>query len=221
VAPLADILDALSRPLRALVDPGERIYWVFLLSSIAMPWVVAGGRRGTLALRDGLFRRGLWTDASSRADITLLFVKALGGVLWRVPWVTATAGAALWVGLRLHQWCGPAPVGAWDPLTIGVVYTLVLFVGWDLSRWLLHRAMHRVPVLWSFHQVHHSARVLTPLTLYRTHPVETVLYDLRGLVTTAAITGVFVWAFPGRAVAIPGTRHCSRRWRWWGRCLEA
>ncbi len=120
----------------------------------------------------------------------------------RVPWLTATAGAALWVGLSLHEWLGPAATPGWSRGTVAVVYSVTLFIGWDASRFALHWAMHRVRWLWAFHQVHHSARVLTPLTLYRTHPVETLLYDLRGLLTTALITGVFLYAFAGTAQVI-------------------
>ena len=29
-----------------------------------------------------------------------------------------------------------------------------------------------MPILWEFHKVHHSATVLTPLTVFRVHPVE-------------------------------------------------
>ena len=35
-----DILDALSQPLRALADPGERIFWLFLASAIVLPWLL-------------------------------------------------------------------------------------------------------------------------------------------------------------------------------------
>lgn len=194
-----DVFEALSQPLRALVDPGERIYWLFLASSLAMPFLVIGLRRGARAVREGLLSRAIWAHASSRADITLLFVKALLGSVLRVPWIAATAGAAMWLGLSLHDWFGPASVPSWSSTTVTIVYGITLFVAWDLSRFLLHAAMHRIRVLWAFHEVHHSARVLTPLTLYRTHPVETLLYDLRGLVTTGTITGIFLYAFAGVA----------------------
>lgn len=197
-----DILGALSQPLRALVDPQERIFWGFLLSSLAMPWLLLGLRRGTLALRDGLLRRAIWASPSSRADITLVFVKALLFGLLRVPWLAATAGATLWVALRLHDVLGPAEPSAMGPAAVAVAYSVTLFVVWDASRFVLHLLMHRVRFLWAFHQVHHSATVLTPLTLYRTHPVETMLYDLRGLLTTAAVGGAFLYAFAGRAEAI-------------------
>jgi sterol desaturase/sphingolipid hydroxylase (fatty acid hydroxylase superfamily) len=128
-----------------------------------------------------------------------LFAKAIGGSVLRVPWLAATAAAALELALALHRSVGPAPELGWSPLAVTVVYTLVLFVAWDLSRFALHWAMHSSPRLWTFHQVHHSAEVLTPLTLYRTHPVETALYEARGLVTTALVTGVFLWLFRGTA----------------------
>jgi len=197
-----DVFEALSQPLRALVDPGERIYWLFLASSLAMPFVVIGLRRGARALRDGLFSRAIWAHASSRADITLLFVKALLGAVVRVPWLAATAGAAMWLGMSLHEWFGPASVPDWSRTTVAIVYGITLFVAWDLSRFVVHAAMHRFRVLWAFHEVHHSAQVLTPLTLYRTHPVESLLYDVRGLVTTGAVTGVFLYAFAGTAQPI-------------------
>ncbi|MEM6989934.1 MAG: TonB-dependent receptor [Myxococcota bacterium] len=198
----SELLAALSEPLRAIADPSERIFWGFVVTSLAMPWLVVGIRRGTAELRNGLFQRRIWAHASSRADIVLVFVKALLMVPLRIPWVAATASATLWVGLTLHEVLGPPSAPDWSPTTIAVVYSLVLFVGWDASRFAVHWLMHRVSWLWAFHEVHHSARVLTPLTLYRTHPLETMIYDLRGLAATAALAGPFIYLFPGRVVAL-------------------
>ena len=70
----------------------------------------------------------------------------------------------------------------------------------DFSRYLLHRLCHQIPLLWQFHQVHHSAEVMTPLTLYRSHPVENLLFTIRGILVTGLITGVFFYFFGTRAV---------------------
>ncbi len=78
-------------------------------------------------------------------------------------------------------------------------YTVVLFVAWDLSKYVLHRLAHQVPALWALHKVHHSAEVMTPLTFYRTHPLESLLFDLRGALVTGVVTGGFFWAFRGAA----------------------
>ena len=76
-----------------------------------------------------------------------------------------------------------------------LLYTLTLFVAWDLSRYLLHRLLHGVPFLWELHKVHHSAEVLTPLTLYRSHPIESFLYRMRGVLVVSAVTGTFFYFF--------------------------
>src|SRR5690606_8932304 len=51
-----------------------------------------------------------------------------------------------------------------------------------------------------FHKVHHSAQVLTPFTVHRVHPVESLLFTLRGSLVTGVTTGVFFFLFRDRAV---------------------
>ena len=94
------------------------------------------------------------------------------------------------------------------------LYSMVLFVMWDLSRFLLHMCMHRIPQLWAFHQVHHSAEILTPLTFYRIHPVESWLYSIRGALVTGTVAGLFYWVFresinPYTLLGVPAFGKCS------------
>ena len=42
------------------------------------------------------------------------------------------------------------------------VITAMLFLSYELGYWFNHWLSHKVPVLWEFHKVHHSATVLTP-----------------------------------------------------------
>jgi sterol desaturase/sphingolipid hydroxylase (fatty acid hydroxylase superfamily) len=42
--------------------------------------------------------------------------------------------------------------------------------------------------------------VLTPLTVYRNHPVESLFFALRGVLATGLVTGIFFHLFRGRAV---------------------
>ena len=51
------------------------------------------------------------------------------------------------------------------------VITIMLFLAYELGYWINHYLSHRIPFLWEFHKVHHSATVLTPLTNFRVHPV--------------------------------------------------
>ena len=64
---------------------------------------------------------------------------------------------------------------------IAGVFTTTLFVLDDAAKYVIHRALHRIPVLWCFHRVHHTAETLTPFTVYRTHPVEGIIFALRAI----------------------------------------
>ena len=49
------------------------------------------------------------------------------------------------------------------------------FLLFDFINYCAHVLFHKVPILWSFHRVHHSAEVLTPVTAYRAHPMELLI----------------------------------------------
>lgn len=53
--------------------------------------------------------------------------------------------------------------------------TLALFVLLDFAVWLQHLAMHRYPLLWRMHKVHHVDRDLDVSTALRFHPFELVV----------------------------------------------
>lgn len=53
---------------------------------------------------------------------------------------------------------------------------LLMFVLRDFIQWNVHRWLHRVPILWEFHKVHHSAKELGFATHLRFHWMETIAY---------------------------------------------
>ena len=55
--------------------------------------------------------------------------------------------------------------------------------------------MHRWPALWSIHKVHHSAETLTPITVYRIHPLEGVFYASRNTIAQGGVISVFYYLF--------------------------
>ena len=56
----------------------------------------------------------------------------------------------------------------------------------DLAQYWFHRAFHRVPFLWGFHAVHHSAKAMDWLAGARMHFVEIIL--LRGVTSLPLLT---------------------------------
>jgi sterol desaturase/sphingolipid hydroxylase (fatty acid hydroxylase superfamily) len=49
---------------------------------------------------------------------------------------------------------------------------LVAVLALDLSAWTAHVAMHRIPLLWRVHRVHHTDRAVDVTTALRQHPGE-------------------------------------------------
>jgi sterol desaturase/sphingolipid hydroxylase (fatty acid hydroxylase superfamily) len=52
-----------------------------------------------------------------------------------------------------------------------------------------------VPLLWRFHAIHHSAEVLTPLTLYRVHFIELFINSCRSLLVIGGVSSAFIYVF--------------------------
>lgn len=67
-------------------------------------------------------------------------------------------------------------------LTVNLLYSFGNIVAFDIAWFLSHWAFHKIPVLWAFHKVHHSATQLTPLTRSRFHIFENIpLYTCLGV----------------------------------------
>ncbi len=185
----------------SLLDaPEERLFWPYLVSALGI--ALLAGALGRVSLRTDLFTRALWWHPSARADYGLFVVRAIISVLVVAPLLVSSTVVAVKVVLLMSKWLGAPPAWPLGPLATTLSYTALLFIASDATRYLLHRAMHAAPWLWRFHQVHHSAEVMTPITLYRTHPVEGLLVALRGVLVTGFVAGVFAWGTGGQAVAL-------------------
>jgi sterol desaturase/sphingolipid hydroxylase (fatty acid hydroxylase superfamily) len=71
---------------------------------------------------------------------------------------------------------GPMPPAPLPTLVSRSILTVLLFLAYELGYWLNHYLSHRIPFLWEFHKVHHTATVLTPLTNFRVHPVYMCIF---------------------------------------------
>lgn len=70
-----------------------------------------------------------------------------------------------------------------------VAATAVGMVALDLLRWVMHWALHRLPVLWRLHRVHHSDLDYDCTIGLRFHPAEALLMQV---VLIAAVIGLGV-----------------------------
>jgi len=150
-------------------------------------------------LTRALFPRRFLTSASTRADIAFLAFNTLAaGVLFGWAMLSyAVVGKA--VAGALTAVLGPMaatslPIGACVALM-----TLALYLAYEFAYFGYHYLSHRIPFLWAFHRVHHTAEVLSPLTNFRVHPVDSLVFGNCVALMTGLVGGALTWAL-GRTV---------------------
>jgi sterol desaturase/sphingolipid hydroxylase (fatty acid hydroxylase superfamily) len=135
-----------------------------------------GRRIRVRALLRALFPRHIVGSKSSLADLgyfyfnIFLFGLVFGWALLSYEVVSHSVAQALTATF------GPRPPTALPAYVYRTAITILLFVAYELGYWVNHYLSHRIPFLWEFHKVHHSATVLTPLTNFRVHPVYMCIF---------------------------------------------
>lgn len=156
----------------------------------------AQGRKTSLRLLlRALFPRKVWLTASSRADLVFfVFNVWCAGVLLSGALLSGqaiTQGLSGWLGATLGE--GPLSATPWP--VVAVVGSVAAFLAYELGYWVDHWLSHKVKFLWAFHKVHHTAEVLTPLTVYRVHPMESLKFANIAALASGGTGGVLAWAF--------------------------
>ncbi|MEM9306581.1 MAG: sterol desaturase family protein [Pseudomonadota bacterium] len=86
------------------------------------------------------------------------------------------------------------------PLTwsSGLLVTFIVVATSDFCKYWAHRLHHEWKVLWPFHAVHHSAEVLTPLTVQRIHAVEPVIRNMLMTIVVGLVQALMLYLFVGK-----------------------
>ena len=139
------------------------VYWLTGLSLVFLAIERLRPRHQQAVLRDGI-----WTDA-----FYLIFNGHWLGVgLSKLanPLVEALDHSLDSAGLlELAYLAVASGLPAWAQ------FLVALFVI-DLAQWCIHNLLHRVPILWEFHKVHHSIQTMDWAGSMRFHWVEVVFY---------------------------------------------
>jgi sterol desaturase/sphingolipid hydroxylase (fatty acid hydroxylase superfamily) len=147
-----------------------------------------------------LFSKEIWTHPSSLLDMKLFFFNSILKILIITLWVNLIPETTI-IFLKTMRSILPEI----KPLSTSYaiyIYTLLSFVIDDFSRFFTHYLFHRIKFLWKFHQIHHSATVMTPLTLHRSHPLESVSMFFRNILTHAFTTALFIYFFRSHISAL-------------------
>ena len=178
--------------LEYLIDPNKRIFWLYIITSI----ILAIGffyfsKKNTRVIMSSK----LWLHPSAKLDYYYFFISYFINIFLLVPFIISAKTIALGVNKFLYAKFDYFENSFFSYGEIIFLYTITLFLVSDFTRYWLHRFLHTIPFLWEFHKVHHSAKVLTPITFYRVHPVENFLFGLRYSLSVGFVTGIFVYFF--------------------------
>src|SRR4051812_44998928 len=121
-----------------------------------------------------------------REDLFYYFVSSMmAQVLTFLTFAPAKSILAIGHFSAIRSWVGSLP--------FLIQFVAIMFLT-DLVQYWVHRVFHRVPWLWKFHAVHHSARSMDWMAGARMHFVE--IFCLRG----ATVIPMFVLGFSDNAM---------------------
>lgn len=179
-----------------LFSPASRTYVFSLLGTLPIAWLLLKLKQIQSEDLRSLLDKRIWLHPSARRDYLTILMNALLRAIIYVPVLFTKLGFAAGIyGLLKLVFIPPSLSLSWN-LKI-FLFSVVLFIADDFSRFVMHWLQHRISWLWYFHRWHHSAEVMTPLTLLRTHPIEMLIMRLRSIVTGGTIIGLFFFLFGG------------------------
>lgn len=175
-----------------LWDPGERLFLLYLATAALFAFVIFKLNKhhvtGPEADRDSksflafLLPKHVWSHPSAWLDVRyfffhhlighfLLFGVLAGCTAW--GYALVTGGANLADVARLADTQSQA-----SDYAIALCYMVAFFLIGDLIGYTIHYLQHKVPILWEFHKVHHSAEVMHPMSNFREHPIDNLFYKI-------------------------------------------
>lgn len=205
-----------------LASPGSKFSLLSLMMAgliAVVAIVIRQGARGRgldlRRLRRVLLPAKVLCHASTRADLGFFVLNALflGGLIGStfVSFPLAEQAFARLLAF-IFGTASPAPAASAAAVAL---QTLVLYLAFELAYYIDHYTSHRFDFFWEIHRVHHTAEVLTPLTVFRVHPLEEIKYHHVQVVVmafTAAVLGRWMpavqWTLNGTNVLIVAVYFC-------------
>ena len=174
------------------IDPNKRFYFGYILSSVLIAILFFYFSKSSTKV---ISSKKLWFHKSAILDYKYFFVGYFINTLILIPMIIGAKSIAFNVNKYLYFSFDYFEQSFFSYSQIIFLYTITLFIVSDFTRYWLHRFMHTIPLLWEFHKIHHSAKVLTPATFYRVHFIENLLFGLRYSFSVGVVTGVFIYFF--------------------------
>jgi sterol desaturase/sphingolipid hydroxylase (fatty acid hydroxylase superfamily) len=161
-------------------------------------------RRGHVrlkALMRAFFPRGILFNRSTKADVFYFFLNVfVTGLL--IGWACLTTGqvADFTQGALVDRFGFRPETGLPEWLLRGGM-TVIGFLAFEFGYWFDHYLKHRIPFLWETHKTHHTAERLTPWTVWRVHPLDSLIFTNVVAVCVGLSCGVAAFALGAHVAA--------------------
>ena len=179
-------------------DPQKRVFFGYLFSALVISylWLVFVKKEKIKKAAHTIFDKKIYGSKSAKADY-ILFIINIIILMFLSPLLITQLAIAHIVFEYLHSqnFLIPLNVNSTYALFLPYFFTLSYFILDDFTKYITHTLMHKIPVLWEFHKTHHSARTLTPLTIFRTHPLEGVIFIFRSAITQGIVIAFFYYIY--------------------------
>lgn len=136
----------------------------------------------------------IYSHRSSILDYKFFLIRNLFTTFVIAPLLVSALALGKWGSDVLTAALGPGPGWTAGPaaLLLFGAATLVLF---DVGHFISHYIEHKTAFFWEFHKIHHAAEVLTPVTAFRVHPVETIFDTLLQAPLQALALALFYYLY--------------------------
>ncbi|MCG8587314.1 MAG: sterol desaturase family protein, partial [Pirellulales bacterium] len=199
------VWQSFTKVVRYPVDETQRVYIPYLIASLVIAmcvYAMVGRRTEDREQRGGmlvrlfrfLFPAEIWRHRSTWVDVKYFIPHQMVRIWIYTSLVTLISTVIMnWTFFRLEglKRTPGAVFSIESQFGLAVLYTVVTIVVADFFAFLMHYLQHKVPILWQFHKVHHSAEVLNPLTNYREHPIDNISYAIVLAFATGVTAAVF------------------------------
>lgn len=205
-------LDHAMRVVTFPLNSGTRIYVLYLLSSVLIAFAIyvvksrkSNEVEGERSFIGFLFPKKVWSHPSAWLDVRYFFFHQLVGHFLMLGLFAGSAALAYsWTigDVSAQDPSAVQPLTGWKGTAVAFAYMTVFFLVSDFIGFYMHYLQHKIPILWQFHKVHHSAEVMHPLSNFREHPVDNFVYKITIGMGAGAVTGLF-FRFMGYSPSLP------------------
>lgn len=173
--------------------------WFIFFSAATLSYLYQAWRHrkrfGFVSFLGHTFPLSGWKSRSALGDVAIYVIAhlTLRGLAGRIGNVITITLATLLAALLAQAF--PDYVPQTPTVLALVVMSIIIFFFRDFANFLAHYCQHKIPSLWEFHKVHHSAQFLSPITRERMHPVDDQFNNAVVSLLISAPIGICVFLF--------------------------